>query len=65
MKEFGHTKIDLLKLDIEGAEIVVLNHMLDQKIYPTYLCIEFDLLLKGKDPEEETKTLILRLMKLG
>jgi len=49
MNEYNHTKIYLLKLDIEGSEIDVLNQMLDDKIYPKYLCIEFDLLLKNKD----------------
>ena len=35
MKTHNHSKIDLLKLDIEGAEVKVLNNMLDNKIYPT------------------------------
>ena len=34
--------IDLLKLDIEGAEIEVLNKMLDDEIYPRQICVEFD-----------------------
>jgi len=62
MKEKGHVHIDLLKLDIEGSEIDVLNSMLDDHIYPTYLCIEFDLLLKNKDSQQYTQTLIKRLM---
>lgn len=61
MKEYNHNKIDLLKLDIEGSEIDVLNQMLDDEIYPTYLCIEFDLLLKNKDPEQLTQKLVNRL----
>ena len=61
MKEYNHNKIDLLKLDIEGSEIDVLNQMLDDEIYPTYLCIEFDLLLKNKDPEQLTQKLVYRL----
>lgn len=48
MKELNHKKIDLLKLDIEGAENIVLEQMLDDKIYPKYLCIEIDLLLKKR-----------------
>ena len=63
MKIYNHTKIDLLKLDIEGSEIDVLNQMLDDEIYPTYLCIEFDLLLKNKDPNQSTQKLITRLQK--
>lgn len=61
MKEYNHNKIDLLKLDIEGSEIDVLNQMLDDEIYPTYLCIEFDLLLKNKDHEQLTQKLVNRL----
>ena len=61
MKTYNHSKIDLLKLDIEGSEIDVLNQMLDDKIYPRYLCIEFDLLLKNKDPNKLTQKLVSRL----
>ena len=62
MLQYNHNQIDLLKLDIEGAEIEVLNKMLDDKIYPKYLLIEFDLLLKNKDLENKTKKLINRLI---
>jgi len=62
MKENNHTHIDLLKLDIEGAEIEVLHNMLDNAIYPTYLCIEFDLYLQRKDTTNKTKKLIDRLL---
>jgi FkbM family methyltransferase len=41
MELCGHSKIDLLKMDIEGAEYAVLNNMLREKIYPAVLCIEF------------------------
>ena len=58
----GHTKIDLLKLDIEGAEINVISKMLDDGIYPKYLLVEFDLLLKQKDPKKQTHALIDRLL---
>ena len=61
MNANNHNKIDLLKLDIEGSEIDVLNQMLDDQIYPTYLCIEFDLLLKKKDPNQLTQKLVKRL----
>jgi FkbM family methyltransferase len=62
MEERGHSHIDLLKLDIEGAEIETVNQMLDDKIYPTYVLIEFDLLLKNKDPGNTTKQLIERMI---
>lgn len=63
MSKFNHTKIDLLKLDIEGAENVVLEKMLDDKIFPQYLCIEFDLMLKNKDPNNTTNSIVDRLLK--
>jgi FkbM family methyltransferase len=61
MKERGDTQIDLLKLDIEGAEIRVLNDMLDSQIFPKYLCVEFDLKLKGGDKSQETEKILERL----
>ena len=62
MEKQGHNSIDLLKLDIEGAEIETINQMLDDKIYPTYVLIEFDLLLKNKYPNNSTKKLIKRMI---
>jgi FkbM family methyltransferase len=63
MSYHNHNRIDLLKLDIEGSEVDVLEQMLDDKIYPKYLCVEFDLLLKNKDPNELTKKIVSRLQK--
>jgi len=65
MKENNHTTIDLLKLDIEGAEIKVLEQMVTDKIYPKYLCIEFDLYIKKKDIHNETKNIVNKLLNIG
>lgn len=65
MSNLGHAHIDVLKLDIEGSEIVVVNQMLDDKIFPKYLCIEFDLKLKNVDYKNETTALINRLLENG
>ena len=65
MKELGHTSIDLLKLDIEGSELAVIDQMLRDKIYPRYLCVEFDLKLKGADTENLTENVIYLLEKEG
>jgi len=65
MTKNNHKHIDLLKLDIEGSEIRVLNSMLDDQIYPNYLCVEFDLKLKGKDKDNETEKTISRLKNSG
>lgn len=42
LKELGHERLDLLKIDIEGAEHQVLAAMLEDGIHPTVLCVEFD-----------------------
>jgi len=42
MTELGHDRIDLLKLDIEGAEYAVLRTMAEQGIEPRVICAEFD-----------------------
>lgn len=42
MRELGHDRIDLLKLDIEGAEYAVLSAMLAEGILPHVLCVDFD-----------------------
>jgi len=65
MVEKGHSKIDLLKLDIEGAEINVLKQMLDDCIFPKYILVEFDLLLKGKDQNNETNNIVRRICEKG
>lgn len=61
MEKYNHDHIDLFKLDIEGAEIKTLNKMLDDEIYPKYICVEYDLYLKKKDKGGETKALQERL----
>ena len=53
MEEHNHRHIDLLKIDIEGAEIEVLEQMLLDNIKPTYLLVEFDLYLKRKDSDNK------------
>ena len=48
MKENGHTRIDLLKLDIEGAEFPVVDEILRKRIPVRQLLVEFhDGLLPG------------------
>ena len=60
MNEYGHNKIDLLKMDIEGSECDVIEDMLKEEIYPKYLAVEFDLGFNGeniKDIEKCNKTI--------
>ena len=65
MTKLGHTKVDLLKLDIEGAEYNVLRQMLAFDILPGVLCIEFDGLLHGRRSVGETQVLLRRLGRAG
>jgi FkbM family methyltransferase len=41
MHDLGHAKLDLLKMDIEGAEYAILKKMFDEHIYPSILCVKF------------------------
>jgi len=42
MQSLSHEKIDILKLDVEGAERVILSHALDNNIHPTQVVVEFE-----------------------
>lgn len=42
MKKLGHEGIELLKIDIEGSWNRVLSSMLDSRIHPRIVCVEFD-----------------------
>lgn len=42
MRECGHDRVDLLKLDVEGAWREVLGHVLEQPHLPIVMAIEFD-----------------------
>ena len=45
MKLLNHDKIDIIKLNIEGAEVVSLIHMLENtKIRPKYIAVGFELI---------------------
>jgi FkbM family methyltransferase len=41
MRELGHARIDMLKMDIEGAEYDVLRSLDEDGIYPTQILVEF------------------------
>lgn len=42
IEKLGHSEIELLKIDIEGSWGPVLESMLDSRIYPRTVCVEFD-----------------------
>ena len=42
MRDLGHNRVDLLKIDIEGAEYAVLRDLLRAAVPVGALCVEFD-----------------------
>ncbi len=66
MAEHGHTELSLLKLDIEGAELEVLESVLDDSIDIDVLCVEFDC-LTDRSPAMRTRlrALLERLRRAG
>jgi len=42
MRSLGHTRIDLLKLDIEGAWQQVVRNIVEENISVSMMCVEFD-----------------------
>ena len=50
MKKLGHEKIDLLKLNIEGAEIYIVNDILKENIPVKIIAVDFDYVKKYKYP---------------
>lgn len=64
MKHHGHDRIDLLKLDVEGVECDILKALFDHKVYPSIICVEFDLL--RYDPgNEKVRNLLTKIERLG
>jgi FkbM family methyltransferase len=61
MHELGHSHVDLLKLDIEGAEVAVVDELLSSTIRPTTLCIELD----APEPTRATLARVASLASAG
>lgn len=55
MREHGHRYLDLLKLDIEGAEHRVIHAMLAQNLDVRLLCVEFDEAALELTPERRAR----------
>ena len=41
-RDLGHEQIDLIKMDIEGAEQLVIPNLIADGVRPTLLCVEYD-----------------------
>ena len=63
-QEFGHQTIDLLKMDIEGAEYDVIDNLEEQEVEINQILIEFHHMYKG-NRLDYTKNAIDKLRKLG
>lgn len=64
MKKLEHTKIDLLKIDIEGAEYALLNTLLNSSSRPKQLLVEFHHRFEGIE-KQKTIDIVHRLKKEG
>ena len=64
MNELGHSKLDILKIDIEGSEYEVINNVLDEKIEFDQLCVEFHHFFKSI-PRKATSDILKRLKMEG
>jgi FkbM family methyltransferase len=42
MTRLGHSHVDLVKIDIEGAWYEVVSNMIEERSLPDILCVEFD-----------------------
>ncbi len=67
MKRHGHTHLDLLKLDIEGAEYKVLDSIIEDGLEIGILCVEFDEYWNPLDADylERIRDHVRRLQGLG
>lgn len=64
MKELGHNQIDILKMDIEGAEYDVINDISKSDIRPQQILVEFHHRFPGIGLKK-TKEAIERLTFMG
>lgn len=56
MRERNHTEIDMLKMDIEGAEFAVVRDIFDKKIPIKFICLEYH--RQGKTPIKDIQASI-------
>ena len=49
MKKLNHTSISLIKIDIEGTEYQVIDHMIENGIFPEQILVEYHHRFNNKD----------------
>ena len=65
MNELGWRHLDLLKMDIEGCEYAVIDHLLAERLDVRQICVEFHHGLTFGHTRNETIRAILRLRRAG
>lgn len=55
MQNLGHGRLDLIKLDIEGAEYKVIESILEDRIEITIICVEYDEYFNPLDRDFKTR----------
>ena len=55
MKDLGHDRLDLIKLDIEGAEYKVIESILEDEIEIAIICVEYDEYFNPLDRDFKTR----------
>ena len=61
MRDLQHQSIDILKMDIEGAEYEVIPDMIESNIFPTQLLVEFHHRFEGETFQKTRQ--IIRLLR--
>ena len=64
MKELSHQKIDLMKVDVEGTEYEIIDHLIQYNIKPKQLLVEFHHRFESKN-KTMTKKAIQDLQEIG
>jgi FkbM family methyltransferase len=67
MREMGHSRIQLLKLDIEGAEYRVIDSLVEDRLDIGILCVEYHAIHDDADDEfpDQIKKSVARLREMG
>lgn len=67
MREIGHQKIDLIKIDIEGAEYKVIDSIIEDSIKVKVICIEYDEYFNQLDADYKNRIRdsIIKLLSAG
>jgi FkbM family methyltransferase len=65
MKQNGHDRIDLLKIDVEGAEYDVIDHLLRHKLPVKQVLVEFHHNIHPGIPRSRSIRYILKMVRAG